>query len=549
MSADVRIDRRALLAVTAAMGVAVGTGVVVRDAAGQEVNSAGATPVPAGSPVPPELVSSDTDWAVEGGNLSQTREAMGSTISASNVSTLGVAWAADIVVNSGYGSMSANPIIVGDLVYQQDMQSNVWALNKDTGEIVWKNEYNEGSTGPNGVAVGYGYAVFALGNSGNVVAVKADTGEEVWRTSIKGPLGEVMDMAPLIYGSTVIISTIPGNTDNFYRGGQRGVVHAIDVTNGNVLWYVDTTTDNLWNNPRVNSGGGLWHPPSVDKDGNFYMGVANAAPYPGLPGHPSSTSRMGDNDYANCLVKLNGQTAAIEWFINIKPHDLFDLDNHLSPILATISRNGVDTDVVYSSGKHGLVVCADAASGVEIWRTPVGKHSNDNLQELPDDEYVEVFPGTLGGVETPFAYAQGVILVPVYNMASYYNSTGMSAAGIDITKTTGNLVALDAGTGSTLWDIELPSGLLAGATVVNDLVFTGALDGVVRGFTIADGKQVFSWQAPAGLNAPFAISGDTLFVPAGGPLIPSKDTVAPEKPSMQLVALKLGASGAATPAS
>ncbi|MGN6483432.1 MAG: outer membrane protein assembly factor BamB family protein, partial [Thermomicrobiales bacterium] len=291
------------------------------------------------------------------------------------------------------------------------------------------------------------------------------------------------------------------------------------------------------------------HPPSVDKDGNFYLGVANAAPYPGLPGFPSSTSRMGDNDYANCLIKLNGQTAAIEWFINIKPHDLFDLDNHLSPILATISRNGVDTDVVFSSGKHGLVVCADCASGNEIWRTPVGKHSNDNLDTLPDDEYVEVFPGTLGGVETPFAYAQGVVLVPVYNMASYYNSTGMSAEGIDISKTTGNLVALDAGTGSILWDVELPSGLLAGTTVVNDLVFTGALDGVVRAFTIADGKQVFSWQAPAGLNAPFAISGDTLFIPAGGPLIPSEDTVAPDQAKMQLVALKLGAGGAATPAS
>ncbi|MGB3330476.1 MAG: PQQ-binding-like beta-propeller repeat protein [Thermomicrobiales bacterium] len=549
MNPNGRIDRRALLAVSAALGVSVGAGFVIRDASGQEVNSVGATPIPAGSPVPPELSSSDTDWAVEGGNLHQTREAMGSTIAASNVSTLGVAWSTEIATSSGYGSMSANPIIVGNVLYQQDMNSNVWALNKDTGETVWKNEYNEGSTGPNGVAVGYGIAVFALGNSGDVVGVKADTGKEVWRTTLRGPLGEVMDMAPLIYDSTVIISTIPGNSNNFYRGGQRGVVHALDVSNGNVLWYVDTTTDNLWNNPRVNSGGGLWHPPSVDKDGNLYLGVANAAPYPGLPGHPNSESRLGDNNYADCLVKLNGQTAAIEWFLNIKPHDLFDLDNHLSPILATIPRNGVDTDVVYSSGKHGLVVCVDAASGVEIWRTPVGKHSNDNLQTLPDTEYVEVFPGTLGGVETPFAYAQGVVLVPVYNMASYYNSTGISAEGIDIAKTTGELVALDAGTGSVLWDTELPSGLLGGATIVNDLVFTGALDGVVRGFAIADGKQVFSWQASAGLNAPFAISGDTLYVPAGGPLIPSTDTVAPDKPTMQLFALKLGASGEATPAS
>jgi len=535
-----RVNRRTFVAASSAVGVVAAVGGMSRVTSGQTVNSEGATPVAVGSPVPPELTASQTDWAVEGGNLSMTREALGSSIQASTVAQLGVGWKTEIKVNSAYGSMSANPIVVGDMLYMQDMTSNVLALNKETGEQIWKNDYNEGSTGPNGVAVGYGFVVFNLGNSGDVVAVKADTGEEVWRTSIKGPLGEVQDMSPLIYNSTVIVSTIPGNTDNFYRGGQRGVVHALDVSTGAVLWYFDTTTDNLWGNPRVNSGGGLWHPPSVDADGNLYLGVANAAPYPGLPGHPDSTSRLGNNDYANCLVKLDGATAAIDWYINVKPHDLFDLDNHLSPILATIARNGVDTKVVYTSGKHGIVVCADAESGAEIWRTPVGLHQNDNLQKLPEKDYVEVLPGTLGGVETPFAYAQGMIFTPVYNMSSFYNSTGMDAAGIDITKATGNLVALNATDGSVLWDIEVPTGLLAGATVVNDLVFTGGLDGVVRGYTISDGKQVFTFQASAGLNAPFAVSGDYLYIPAGGPLIPSPDTKVPATPAQELIALKVG---------
>jgi len=308
-----RVNRRIFVAASSVVGVAAAVGGMSRVTSGQTVNSEGATPVPVGSPVPPELSASQTDWAVEGGNLSMTRESLGSSIQASSVAQLGVGWKTEIKVNSAYGSMSANPIVVGNMLYMQDMTSNVWALNKETGEQIWKNDYNEGSTGPNGVAVGYGFVVFNLGKSGDVVAVKADTGEEVWRTSIKGPLGEVQDMSPLIYNSTVIVSTIPGNTDNFYRGGQRGIVHALDVSTGAVLWYFDTTTDNLWGNPRVNSGGGLWHPPSVDADGNLYLGVANAAPYPGLPGHPSSTSRLGNNDYANCLVKLDGATAAVDW--------------------------------------------------------------------------------------------------------------------------------------------------------------------------------------------------------------------------------------------
>ena len=69
----------------------------------------------------------------------------------------------------------------------------------------------------------------------------------------------------------------------------------VDAGTGQVLWYFDTTTDNLWGQPTVNSGGGFWHPPSVDDDGKLYIGVANPAPYPGVKDWPWASSRPGDN--------------------------------------------------------------------------------------------------------------------------------------------------------------------------------------------------------------------------------------------------------------
>ncbi|MGC4192286.1 MAG: PQQ-binding-like beta-propeller repeat protein [Thermomicrobiales bacterium] len=506
-------------------------------------------------PAVPSEFDAAANWPVENRDLSNTRQAQESTISSETIATLGDAWRYQVTASGIYGFLTASPIVVGDVVYQQDMQSNVHALNKETGEVIWSNEYGVGTIGPNGIAAGYGLLVFSLGDTGEVVAVKQEDGSEVWRHSILGPLNEGITMAPIIYDSTVYISSVPGSSGGFYLGGQRGVIYALDANNGNVVWYFDTTTDNLWGNARVNSGGGLWHPPSIDEDGNLYVSIANASPYPGTPEYPAGSSRKSDNDYANALMRINPATASYDWYINVKPFDLFDLDTQLSPVLSNVTINGADTPVVFTSGKHGVVVAANRETGEELWRTPVGKHQNDNatdedLLALPEGEYLEVYPGTLGGVETQLAFAEGVVYAPVYNMPSYYSAEGMDSTKTGPDKATGQLVALDGTTGEIIWDVAQPTGTLASATVVNDLVFTGGLDGVVRAYATADGAQVWTYQAAAGLNAPLTVAGDYLLIPAGGPFIPSADTWNPAPETVgELIALKLGGTVQEQPAS
>ena len=112
----------------------------------------------------------------------------------------------------------------------------------------------------------------------------------------------------MVYDNVVYVSTIPGSSENFYSGGQRGVIHALDAAEGHVLWYFDTTTDNLWGNPTVNSGGGFWHPPTVDEAGKIYFPIANPAPYPGTEGWPWGSSRPGDNLYTDSVLKMDPTT-------------------------------------------------------------------------------------------------------------------------------------------------------------------------------------------------------------------------------------------------
>jgi outer membrane protein assembly factor BamB len=67
---------------------------------------------------------------------------------------------------------------------------------------------------------------------------------------------------------------------------------------------------------------------------------------------------------------------------------------------------------------------------------------------------------------------------------------------------------------------------LGAATVANDVVFTSAMDGILRAYNVETGELLWSYQAQAGMNAPPSIAGDLLLVPATAPLLTSP--VAPE---------------------
>ena len=358
---DSILSRRRLMGTAGAAGIALaGAGLY-----GNTLNRAAAQDDQAGEgeerellgDAIPEEFNTETNWAGENYDLAATRDVRGTSISTSNVDQLGLAWTYGISAGGNFGALTANPTVVGDTVFIQDASANVYALDKMTGEELWVNQYDDQvpSGGPNGVAAAYGLLFTTLGGVGDVLALRPEDGSEVWRTNVKGPLGEGITYYPAVHNSIVWISTIPGSSDAFYQGGQRGILYALDAATGSVLWYFDTTTDNLWGNPTVNSGGGSWHPPSFDAEGRAYVPVANPAPYPGAEGFPWTSSRPGDNLYTNSVLKMDPETATLDWYYQVINHDVFDLDNHLTPILATIDGR----DVAIASGKHGIVVSID----------------------------------------------------------------------------------------------------------------------------------------------------------------------------------------------
>ena len=509
------------------------------------------TPQPtsgAAAGVPEVIQAGPNDWPMANKDYTNARAVLNGPINSSNINQMGVAWTMPIPGQGAYGAASSNPIIVGNTVYFQDTGSNVFSLNLQTGNVQWQQLYNLSVVGPNGPAIGYG-KIFAQVGSNSVRALDAQTGQEVWSTTLEHPTGA---QQPYVYDGHVYTGTLAGVLGQDqqggvalrgYAGGASGYVYSINQETGNVDWKFMTVENGFWGNADVNAGAGIWYPPAIDTaTGLTYWGTGNPAPFPGTQDFPNASSRPGPNLYSSSILALNHTTGEMVWYNQLNPHDLFDHDAQISPVLATAQIGGQQRKIVIGSGKLGRVVAMDAETGNNLWSLQVGQHQNDDLEQLPQGQTISVMPGVYGGVETPMALTDGVLYVPVVNLPSPYTATGFGAANgteavqsiegrTNLSQGSGVVTAINVSTGKVIWHHQLDQIPFGAATVVNDLLIVPTFDGTVHALLRSDGSEVWSWKGPTGINAWPAVSGDTIVVAAGAGSQPL------------LIALRLGAQG------
>ncbi len=490
------------IGVTAVAALAVGAGACSSSEEGSSrTSSTTTTSVPAGAPA--EVATHPSDWVLPGHDYDNSRATSGTGIDASSVRRLSVAWRHDVG-----GSLSTVPLIVGDTVYVQDGSGKIAALDRETGTARWESEAYGLSIGPFGVAVADG-RVFGLHGSKGVVALDAATGRELWVRDITATPSTGIDIQPVVYDGIVLVSTVPVSIGGIYKGGDRGVLHALDAATGEVRWTFDTTTDDLWGNPAVNSGGGAWYPPSIDAErGQVVWGIANPAPFPGTPEFPNGSSRPGPNLYTDSAVALDVRTGALRWYHQVHPHDLFDRDL----VHTLVARTG-GGPVLVATGKGGVVVGLDPDTGEPRWSTPVGHHDNDELTELSGP--TTVAPGTYGGVLTPPASADGVVFVAAVDAPATLKPDETAYFGAEMGQNDGSVVAVDAADGHIRWQTKVPGDPLGGVTVVDDLVLTATLQGTIVALDRDRGDVVWQETASGGINGWMSAAEGLLVVPVG----------------------------------
>jgi alcohol dehydrogenase (cytochrome c) len=467
-------------------------------------------PRPAGNDAfagaPPEVVDAGVNqWALPGHDYDNTRDAGTSPIDAASVSRLAIAWTVAMT-----GPLTTAPIIVGSRIYVEDDAGSVAAIDRSTGQVVWRSKPTGETIGPDGVAAGWG-KVFAATADG-VIALDATNGKPVWTRRLTTTPSEGVDTQPTVVDGLVLMATVPVSLAGIYKGGDRGWLFALDQSTGATDWSFDTVASpDMWGNPAVNSGGGAWYPPSVDEAANLvYWGTANPAPFPGTTQYPNGSSRPGTNLYTDSTVALNLHTGHLVWFHQATPHDIFDRDFVHTMI---VDIPGSSRQVVVGTGKSGEVLGFDPASGRLLWSTPVGIHHDGEVPALSGP--TDVLPGTYGGVLTPPASADGVVYVATLNAPDTLYPDKTAYFGGKLGTYPGDVVAIDATTGHILWDTKVPGDPTGAATVVNNLVLTATYQGTLVAINRSNGRIVWKLALPGGVNGWMSISAGLVVVPIG----------------------------------
>jgi len=499
--------------------------------------------------------SNAAEWLMYGHDYTNHRYSALDQITASNVGRLAPRW---IFQTGIVASFETTPVVYHGVMYITTAYNHLFALNARTGKLLWRYDHRLAGSeifccGPvnRGVGIGYGNVYMATLNA-QLVALDATTGHVKWTGQIADPtLGYSSTIAPLVYKKIVIVGTSGAEY------GVRGYLQAFDAVSGAPVWrfylipstgwegkWATTTPegDNLHRNiavekaawPRYKDswrrgGGSTWVTPAVDPALNMiYFGVGN--PSPDLDG----SIRPGDNLYTESIVAVNASSGQLVWYYQEVPHDVWDLDQTSPPLLFNVTVNGQTVPAVGAAGKTGWFYILDRRNGRRILRSQEFVR-HQNLFAQPTAQGVRMLPGANGGAEwSPSSYSpktQNVYITALEQPMTYAVHSapyqkghlwlGSAFTSIPGEQQYGTLTAIDTNTGKVTWQKKVAQPMMGGSlATAGGLVFTGEGNGSFDAFDAKTGKQLWQFQAGAGVNAApmaFQLDGqEYIAVAAGG---------------------------------
>jgi alcohol dehydrogenase (cytochrome c) len=388
-------------------------------------------------------------------------------------------------------------------------------VSLSTGKLEWEHPVDvpvKTGPGPNGVAVAGG-VVYGTSPT-TVFALNGRTGASLWANAHLLHAGQgTFEIQPQVANGRVYLASAYGS------GPGGGVLMALDASSGRLLWTFNTVVGPAPGVAALGLGsGGAWQTPLVGGDGSVSFGIGNPYQSPAQAiAHPSRQL------YTDSEVNLDANTGRLRWYYQARPDDFQDYDMPASPIAGEINGR----PVVIGGGKMGYVYAMNADTGRLIWKTPVGEHNghdNDSLEALEHRSTLKapltILPGSLGGVLTNMALAGNRVYLATIDLPLTYPSLAYPVATTAAGPPAGEVEALSLATGKVQWDAKVADLPLGAVTVSNDLVLTTLSKGVLIALNRATGAIVYRQPLPNTTNAPIAVAGNTVVVPAAGPLIP-----------------------------
>src|SRR5467141_1939795 len=152
-------------------------------------------------------------WRIAGQNLSNTwSQPAEDSISPANVNGLAAKW----VFTTG-GDVSATPTVDGDAVYFPDWGGNLFAVEKESGRLIWSRKISEydGVDGAisrvspavdgNQLIIGDILNSKKVHNGANVISVDRETGTLQWMTQVDTHPAAIITGSPVVFDGVVYV--------------------------------------------------------------------------------------------------------------------------------------------------------------------------------------------------------------------------------------------------------------------------------------------------------------------------------------------------------
>jgi len=442
-------------------------------------------------------------WPLYHGTYNGQRHSKLEQITPQNVGSLTLAWA--FQTNQAM-EIKSTPLLVDGVLYFT-VPDKVWAVDALSGHRLWQYIYppNPGlHIGNRGLGM-YKDWLYFLTPDGHLVSLNANDGVVRWIVPIADATkGYWTSMAPLVVGNHVLVGT-SGDFDNLV-----GYLRAVDPETGKTQWQWNSTPP--LGTPGAPSGGNTWMTGTYDPDLNLvYWGTGN--PTPVLTG----STRPGDDLYTCSILALNPDTGKLAWAFQPSPHDTHDWDAAETPVLVDGTIQGKPRKLLLQSSRNGYFFVLDRTTGEDLltvpfgpvnWATGVDKQGrpipNPAKEPTPDGRLIAPDESGMTNYRSPsFDAKTGLFIVSAHPSYSIYfakpedGTYGWAGADYGLWGK-GVIEAIDYQTGKIRWTHELGPGTpSAGVLTTNSgLTFTGDVKGNVLALDTGTGKTL--WHAGSG---------------------------------------------------
>ena len=490
------------------------------------------------------------EWRSYGHDLANSRnQDEEHSIGVAQAPSLGPVWTFSTTAAGGRGDFTGTPAVADGCVFVGSTGGWVFAINADTGRVVWRAHAPEAVW--NSVAVWNGLVIAGVTNTTQdpcggpqcdgpyVVALDERTGRQVWRTN--GPIdtqaGSDLYGSPVVYDPTprrprnrdaVVIQGVSGWSaegqnslaDEGTRDAFEGSIVLLDPLDGKLLKKVWTIHPPASRCPAStcpqgtndqNAGATVWTTAAVDPQaGVAYMGTGNPFNPNVEDPHANAVLKLGVNrrdpgSFGRVLASGKGTVdtyAAADGVPCVNPPtDLDacgdqDLDFGASPNLFTDDHG---RRIVGAGQKSGVYHAFDTATMRHVWQTTLGPPSlvGGIVGSSGIDGGSIVGPTSIGGTLWSVDRSSGALewTTPIGDLVHYGNPVALANGVAYTTTAAGYLDGYDAATGAQLLHHSLSQSTqtgsdsvmaFSGTSVARNTVYAAVgMEGNPNGFIIA----------------------------------------------------------------